>query len=238
MKPSGPSVQPNRASSAAQNAAKPDCRPITSTPARRSFAALQPFGGERHLAEHAVRHLGRREREHLDHVVVHHVEAQRVGVERFERPALGLRRHLPEVPEVRDRAVDRIAQQGEGAEGHAQPVDGGHREVRGDEPDLGPACFPALEEVLHRERARGRLAVTGPGIDGLGRELRAQPPQQGGAAGAIEVDEEEPLGFRHARTSGEYGLRSLRGLEFAPAEFTPATLVTRRALATRPRNWG
>ena len=57
-----------------------------------------------------------------------------------------------------------------------------------------PRRCPSLEEVLDRERARGGFAVTGAGIDRLGWELRAEPPQQGSATGAIEVDEKNRSG--------------------------------------------
>ncbi len=67
---------------------------------------------------------------------------------------------------------------------------------------------------------------------------RAQPPQQGRATGAIEVDEEEPLGFRHVRTSGQDGLGSLRGPEFTPPEFTLVTLVTRRGIGNGAAKFG
>ena len=95
----------------------------------------------------AGEHLLRRQREHLDHVVVNQsVEPDRIVVELLERALAVFGRAAPVVPEERQRPFHRVSHHAHRGELVAEQLTGPDREVTGDDPNSRRAAGGSARE--------------------------------------------------------------------------------------------
>ena len=108
---------------------------------------------------HRRRDLVGGEREHLHHVIGEERGPEHVLVDRLEREVACVGVHLPVVAEMRERALDRLAEHRERDEVGVEQLGGAVGEVAGDDLDLLLALLPAGEELAHRDLRRDREDV-------------------------------------------------------------------------------
>ena len=76
------------------------------------------------------------------------------------------------------------------AKSSVEQLGGAEGEVPGDHPDLVAMGREALDEEVDVERRLHRALVGRGRVDGIGAEVVAEPPEEGGAGRLLQVDEE------------------------------------------------